>query len=301
MRNRLALIIRTWCRYLLAIGLIMVIMSVSTWAQIAIPELKSRVTDLTATLPPNEVVLLEQKLSNFEEKKGSQIAVLIVPTTRPESIEQYAFRVAESWKLGRKNTDDGALLVIAKNDRTLRIEVGYGLEGVLPDAKAKQIIEQIIIPQFKSGNLAQGIGAGVDAMLRLIQGESLPPPVAKKSMGLFTDSTGTLDVIVPILIGFFILGKILEPLLGRLGGAVVTSIGAGFISWLLMASIAIAITVGIFALIMNLFHSPGTGIYRGGRSHWPNDSYRGGGGGFGGGGFSGGGGGFGGGGASGRW
>lgn len=301
MRNRLALIIRTWCRYLLAIGLIMVMMSVSTWAQIAIPELKSRVTDLTATLPPNEVVLLEQKLSNFEEKKGSQIAVLIVPTTRPESIEQYAFRVAESWKLGRKNTDDGALLVIAKNDRTLRIEVGYGLEGVLPDAKAKQIIEQIIIPQFKSGNFAQGIGAGVDAMLRLIQGESLPPPVTKKSMELFTDSTGTLDVIAPILVGFFILGKILEPLLGRLGGAVVTSIGAGFISWVLMASIAIAITVAIFALIMNLFHSPGTGIYRGGRSHWPNDSYRGGGGGFGGGGFSGGGGGFGGGGASGRW
>ncbi|MEI2767543.1 MAG: TPM domain-containing protein [Nitrosomonas sp.] len=276
-------------------------MSMSTWAQIAIPELKSRVTDLTATLPPHEVVLLEQKLSNFEEKKGSQIAVLIVPTTRPESIEQYAFRVAESWKLGRKNTDDGALLVIAKNDRTLRIEVGYGLEGVLPDAKVKQIIEQIIIPQFKSGNLSQGIGAGVDAMLRLIQGESLPSPVAKKSMGLFTDSTGALDVIVPILIGFFILGKILEPLLGRLGGAVVTSIGVGLISWLLMASIAIAITVAIFALIMNLFHSPGTGIYRGGRSHWPNDSYRGGGGGFGGGGFSGGGGGFGGGGASGRW
>ncbi len=299
MRNRLALIIRTWYGHLLAIGLVMV-MVMGAWAQIAIPELKSRVTDLTATLSPHEIALLEQKLSNFEEKKGSQIAVLIVPTTRPESIEQYALRVAESWKLGRKNIDDGALLIIAKNDRTLRIEVGYGLEGALPDAKAKQIIEQIIIPRFKSGNFAQGMEAGVDAMLRLLQGESLPSPIAKRR-GFFTDSTSALDVIVPILIGFFILGKILEPLLGRLGGAVVTSIGAGFISWLLMASIAIAITVAIFALIMNLFHSPGTGIYRGGRSHWSNDSYRGGGGGFGGGGFSGGGGGFGGGGASGRW
>lgn len=173
MRNRLALTIRTWYRYLLTIGLIMAMMSMSAWAQIAIPELKSHVTDLTATLSPNEIVLLEQKLSSFEEKKGSQIAVLIVPTTRPESIEQYALRVAENWKLGRKNIDDGALLVIAKNDRTLRIEVGYGLEGILPDAKAKQIIEQIIIPHFKNGNLAQGTGAGVDAMLRLIQGESL--------------------------------------------------------------------------------------------------------------------------------
>lgn len=301
MRNRLVLIIRMWHRYLLAISLIAIIASANAWAQLAIPELKSRVTDLTATLSSNEMALIEQKLSNFEEKKGSQIAVLIVSTTQPESIEQYALRIAESWKLGRKNTDDGALLVVAKNDRKLRIEVGYGLEGVLSDAKAKQIIEQIIIPQFKNDNFVQGIEAGVDAMLQLIQGEPLPSPITPKKEGGFTDSTKTLDIIVPILIGFFILGKILEPPLGRLGGAVITSIGAGFISWLLMASIAIAITVAIFALIMGLSHSPGTGIYRGGRSHWPNDSYRGSGGSFGGGGFSGGGGGFGGGGASGRW
>src|SRR5574340_907947 len=126
-------------------------------ADVAVPPLKSRVTDLTGTLSANEAVQLEQKLAAFEEKKGSQIAVLIVPTTQPETIEQYAIRVAEAWKLGRKGVDDGVLLLIAKNDRTLRIEVGYGLEGVLPDAIAKRIIDELIVPAFRQGDFAAGL------------------------------------------------------------------------------------------------------------------------------------------------
>ncbi len=137
---------------------------------------KSRVTDLTGTLSANEAAQLEQKLAAFEAKKGSQIAVLIVPTTQPETIEQYSIRVADAWKLGRKGIDDGAVLLIAKQDRTVRIEVGYGLEGVLPDAIAKRIIEETIVPKLRQGNFAGAIDAGIDKMIGVIQGEPLPPP-----------------------------------------------------------------------------------------------------------------------------
>ena len=131
-------------------------------ADVAVPPLKARVTDLTGTLSASEANQLEQKLAAFEAKKGSQIAVLIVPTTQPETIEQYSIRVAEAWKLGRKGIDDGALLLIAKQDRTVRIEVGYGLEGVLPDAIAKRIIEETIVPKLRQGNFAGGINAGIE-------------------------------------------------------------------------------------------------------------------------------------------
>ena len=133
-------------------------------------------TDLTETLTPDQTAKLEQKLAAFEARKGSQIAVLIVPTTQPEAIEQYSIRVAEQWKLGRKGVDDGALLLVAKDDRALRIEVGYGLEGALPDAIAKRIIEDIIVPRFKTGDFYGGIDAGVDAMIKVVDGEPLPPP-----------------------------------------------------------------------------------------------------------------------------
>ncbi len=302
----MALNIRIWQPIGLAAVFFLLIVNLS-WAQIAVPELKSRVIDLTATLSSTDIARLEQKLAALEKEKGSQVAVLILPTTQPESIEQYSIRVAEHWQLGRRKVDDGALLIVAKNDRALRIEVGYGLEGVLPDARTKQIIEQIIIPKFKNNNFALGIEAGVDAMVRLIQGESLPLPTAKRDAGLSANLTNSMDTILPVLVVFYIFGKILEPLLGRLGGAAVTSVGAGFVSWLLVSSIAIAIAAAFFMLIINLFHTPNTAIFRGRRGHWPNDHYgRGGGlgggfGGGGGGGFGGGGGGFGGGGASGRW
>ena len=119
----------------------------AAWAQVAVPPLKGRVTDLTGTLKPEQVASLEQMLQSFEARKGTQIAVLMLPSTAPETIEQYALRVGEQWKIGRKKVDDGAVLVVAKNDRTVRIEVGYGLEGVLNDATAKGRRFDVLVPK----------------------------------------------------------------------------------------------------------------------------------------------------------
>ena len=131
-----------------------------------IPPLKSRVTDLTSTLNTQQRDALEQTLAEFESRKGAQIALLMVQTTQPETVEQYAVRVQESWKLGRKGVDDGVLLVVAKNDRRLHIEVGYGLEGILPDAIAKRIIDDDIVPRFKENDFYGGVRAGVDRIMR---------------------------------------------------------------------------------------------------------------------------------------
>src|SRR4051795_9384251 len=145
-------------------------------AELAVPQLTGRVVDQTGTLSSGDIAALSQKLGDFETRKGSQIAVLIVPTTDPETIEQFSIRVAEAWKIGRKKIDDGAILVVAKNDRHLRIEVGYGLEGALTDATTKRIIDEDITPKFKSGDFAGGISAGVNRMIKVIDGEKLPAP-----------------------------------------------------------------------------------------------------------------------------
>ncbi|MEI2657978.1 MAG: YgcG family protein [Nitrosomonas sp.] len=292
--------IQTWIR--VWVLLVLLLMAAGSQADIAIPPLKSHVTDLTSTLSTQEVVRLEQRLAAFEQKKGSQVAVLMVPTTQPETIEQYAIRVAEAWKLGRKGIDDGALLLIAKNDRGLRIEVGYGLEGVLPDAKAKRIIEEIIVPRFKTGDFTGGIHAGVDAILGLIEGEALPSPSAQRGTPHALSVDTLFNNIVFIFVGFMVFGRLFQALLGRLAGATVTSIGAGLIGWLLFSSIATALLIAVAAFFMGLFQQTGGGIYRNGRGHWIGHDSSGhmGRGGFGGG-FGGGGGGFGGGGASGRW
>src|SRR6267142_1472778 len=145
-------------------------------ADVAVPPLSGRVVDQTGTLTSGDIASLTQTLKDLETRKGSQIAVLIVPTTDQESIEQFSIRVAEAWKIGRKKVDDGALLVIAKNDRHLRIEVGYGLEGALTDVTTKRIIDEVITPKFKSGDFAGGISAGVDRIIRVIDGEKLPAP-----------------------------------------------------------------------------------------------------------------------------
>src|SRR6478672_9013328 len=145
-------------------------------AAVAVPPLTGRVVDQTGTLSSVDIASLTQTLKEFESRKGSQVVVLIVPTTGEETIEQFSIRVAEAWKIGRKKIDDGALLVIAKNDRHLRIEVGYGLEGALTDATTRRIIDEDITPKFKSGDFAGGISAGIGRMIRLIDGETLPAP-----------------------------------------------------------------------------------------------------------------------------
>lgn len=292
--------ISTWL-----LAAILLVIPTAAMADAAIPPLKAHVTDLTATLSASESMRLEQKLAAFEKAKGSQIAVLIVPTTQPETIEQYSIRVAEAWQLGRKGVDDGILLFIAKNDRALRIEVGYGLEGALPDAMAKRIIAEIITPRFKQGHFAEGIDAGIEAIIKLIQGESLPLPKNTRNGASTAEAHSPVESFISILIGSIVLGRVLQVFFGRLIGATMTGLGVGLIGWLSFSSIAAAVLIAIVVFVINLFLNGGSGYYRSGRSGWPGHGYyRSGGfdrgGGFGGG-FGGGGGGFGGGGASGRW
>lgn len=253
------------------------------WAQVPVPVLKSRVTDLTGTLDAASRQSLETRLAQLEQAKGAQLAVLLVPTTQPETIEQFSLRVAETWKLGRKGVDDGVLLLVAKNDRTLRIEVGYGLEGAIPDAVAKRVIAETITPRFKQGDFPGGIQAGVDALSRLIQGEPLPGPKADFSWL----STMSLDDILGVTALFvFIVGGMLRAIFGTFLGALLAGLVAFFGGWLLGSWV-----VGLFAGFIVFFLTlVGVSFISGG----------GGGGGFGGG-FGGGGGGFGGGGASGSW
>ena len=292
--------IDTWGKVL---AFTVLLLSASLWAAgVAVPPLQSRVTDLTGTLSTSEVAQLEQKLAAFEAKKGSQIAVLIIPTTQPETIEQYSMRVAEAWKMGRKGVDDGALLVIAKNDRTLRIEVGYGLEGALPDAMAKRIVDEIIVPKLRQGDFSGSISAGIEQMMAVIAGEPLPPPRSRQGSSQAAGMGAVLDNIIPIFIGLIVLGKILQSLVGRFIAAAVMSVGGGFIGWVVFSSVFLAVIIALLAFFVSLFGNAGGGVTTGGRDGWPGGGFGGGrGGGFGGGGFSGGGGGFGGGGASGRW
>ncbi|HMU64997.1 MAG TPA: YgcG family protein, partial [Nitrosomonas sp.] len=238
-------------------------------AEIAIPPLKSRVMDLTHTLSTQESSQLEQQLTQFEASKGSQIALLIVASTQPETIEQYAIRVVDTWKLGRKGIDDGVLLLVAKNDRALRIEVGYGLEGILPDAIAKRIIEETIVPAFRQDDFFGGLQAGVNQIIRVIQGESLPSP-KKVSPGLNI----ILENSIPILVVFLVLGKVLQAMFGRMMGASVTGAIAGLIVWLIFASLAAAALISLVVFAISLFEDTGRGIYRGGRGgHWPGSGW----------------------------
>lgn len=268
----------------------------------AIPPL-ARVGDLTATLNGEQIRLLESKLAALERAKGSQIAVLIVPTVKPETIEQYALRVVEAWRLGRQGVDDGALLLVAKEDRKMRIEVGYGLEGVLNDASAKRIISETIGPRFKQGDFYGGIDAGVEAMIRLASGEALPAPSvgSTPARAAGDDSFETLLIVGVILV--LVLGGVLRAIFGRLlAAAMVGLAAAGIASWL-VSSILVALVVGFAAFIASLFLGTlgGAGWSSGGVSWGGGRTGRGAGGGRSWGGFSGGGGGFGGGGASGDW
>ncbi|MDY7537853.1 TPM domain-containing protein [Undibacterium sp. 5I1] len=266
-------------------------LSLIAFGQTAVPMLSGHVIDQTATLNVEQISTLEQTLQGFEAKKGSQIAVLIIPSVSPETIEQYTLRVAEKWKLGRKKVDDGAILVIAKNDRTLRIEVGYGLEGALNDATSKRIISEIISPRLTQGDFYGGVTAGLNQMMKVINGEPLPLPATEKS----SITIGDIQPYAPVIfIVALILGGLLRTLFGRFPGAIITGAAIGGIAWLFVGVLSIALIAGTIALLFTLITGGTVGrnmiglaaVYgRGGGS----------------GGFSGGGGGFGGGGASGRW
>jgi uncharacterized protein len=280
---------KTWAR----IFLLALLLSGAARAEVAVPPLTHRVTDLTSTLDAQQTQTLESRLAEFEKNKGAQIAVLIVPTTEPETIEQFGIRVVEAWKLGRKGVDDGALLLVAKNDHSLRIEVGYGLEGVLNDATANRIIDEIIVPRFKRGDFYSGIESGTAAMMQVVNGEPLPPPRRAAASGKY-DIESLLFVAFGLVV---VVGGVLRAMLGRFPAAMLMGGALGLLAWLTVAPLLVAVLAGAAAFIFVLLGGGGRGFggYGGG-------GFGGGSGGFGGGGgFSGGGGGFGGGGASGRW
>jgi len=270
-------------------------------ADVAVPQLTGRVVDRTGTLSSSDVAALSQKLGDFEARKGSQIVVLIVPTTDPESIEQFSIRVAEAWKIGRKKVDDGAILVVAKNDRHLRIEVGYGLEGALTDVTSRRIIDEVITPKFRDGDFAGGISAGAERMMRVIDGEPLPVPSRSVNFANL-DDIGPLAPVV--LFASLVVGGFLRALLGRLLGSVATGGAIGLVALLILGSGALALLAGIIGFVLSFIADlfpASTGSSRGGS--WSSGSSSGGwsSGSSSGGSFSGGGGSFGGGGASGSW
>jgi uncharacterized protein len=268
-------------------------------ADVAVPTLTGRVVDQTGTLSADDISSLTQKLKDLETRKGSQVAVLIVPTTQPETIEQFSIRVAEAWKIGRRKIDDGALLVVAKNDRKLRIEVGYGLEGSLTDATTSRIIDEIIVPKFRSGDFAGGISAGVDRIIAVAEGEKLPAPVTQRQN---PDWVGQFDLFNPFwLFALIVAGGILRSLLGRLMGALAMGGVVSALAWFVAGSLAASLIVGVIAFLLTMFGETmaSSGGGRGGWVSGGGGSWSGGG--SSGGGFSGGGGSFGGGGASGSW
>lgn len=256
--------------------------------RVPLPSLAARVTDLTGTLTRDQQAQLENQLAGLERDKGAQIAVLLLPTTQPETIEQFGIRLAEAWKIGRKGADDGVIVIVAKSDRAVRIEVGYGLEGAIPDAVAKRIIEERITPRFREGDFFGGLQASTSALGKIISGESLPARAERGS----NVSMGS-DLQIFLLFALTIVARWARALFGLLGALGAAGI-AGGLAWLIFGSWLAAAIAALAVFVMSFARAGGGG------SGW----YTGGGGGFsggGGGGFSGGGGGFGGGGASGRW
>jgi uncharacterized protein len=272
-------------------------LALPAFALVAVPELTGRVVDRTGTLSSGDVAQLTQTLADLEKRKGSQVAVLVVPTTDGEPIEQFSLRVAEAWKIGRKKIDDGALLVVAKNDRKLRIEVGYGLEGVLTDVTARRIIDEIITPKFRNGDFAGGVSSGVERIIGLINGEKLPSPEPAH-----WDTSAWTDAFPVWLALAFVVSGMLRGLLGRLFGSIGTGVFAAGLAWYLVGILSIALGAGVLAFVIAMFIDfiSASGLGSGGRSgssgsSWSSGSSSSSGG------FSGGGGSFGGGGASGSW
>ena len=252
---------------------------------VAVPALTKRVTDLTQTLSAEQQSQLEAKLTAFEQQKGSQIALLIVPTTQPEDIAQFGIRVVDAWKLGRAKQDDGILLIVAKNDHKMRIEVGYGLEGAIPDLTAKRIISEIMAPSFKRGDFYGGINNAIDKLIALAAGEQFPEPDHTTSNGQ------NFNNMLPLLLfGGLLIGGILRAVFGRFFGGTLTGGVIGLLAWVLGGGILAAVFFAVIAFFITLLGNSGLsqmGGGFGGASSGGHDTFSGGGGGFGGGGASG--------------
>jgi uncharacterized protein len=261
-------------------------------AQQPVPPLTGHVVDTTGTLSAEALASLENKLAAFEGRKGSQIIVLLVRTTAPEAIEQYSLRVAEEWRIGRSGVDDGIVLLVALDDRRMRFEVGYGLEGAVPDALARRIIAETIAPRFYEQDIAGGLDAGLDAVIGLVDGEPLPVPVVREPDG---EPFAALPII--LMLALFV-APVFRRLFGTLFGAMTLGAGAGFVVWLISSVLFASLIAGAMVFVLALLGIGGrAGRWASGGGGWGSP------GGFGGrgGGFRGGGGRFGGGGASGGW
>lgn len=277
--------------------------AVSAQPLLPVPALTSRLIDQTATLSAEQAASIEQRLQGIETKSGSQVVVLMVPTTAPEDIAAYAHRVADTWKIGRKDVGDGLLLVIAKNDRRMRLEVARALEGAIPDLAASRIIDQQMAPRFRQNDYAGGILAALDQVAARIAGEALPPPTAASRKA--ADGIELEGLAVFLFFGVMVIGPVIRRIFGNKFGSLLVGGGSGFLAYLFTASVLWAGAAGIVALLFTLLANGPRGGRGGGGPLIGGGGFgggRGGGGGFGGGGFSSGGGGsFGGGGASGNW
>ncbi|SFQ48429.1 uncharacterized protein SAMN05216567_11741 [Variovorax sp. OK605] len=277
-----------------------------------VPALTARVIDQTQTLDGAQRSGLENKLATFEQRKGSQIVVLMVPTTAPEDIASYTQRVGDAWKIGRKGVGDGLLVVVAKNDRAMRIATAKALEGAVPDLAASRIIDEEMKPRFRNNDFAGGLNAALDRLIGLVDGEPLPAPSRSGGGNAGSqnndDGESAFDFLkhfgVFLFVGVFMGAPIVRAILGKKLGTVVVGAGVGLLVFVITASIAIAVIAGVVALVVTLFEAAGRsggggggGFSSGGGGGWSSGGSSGGGGGF----SSGGGGNFGGGGASGNW
>ena len=282
-RFRAGLLTLLWLVLLPAIGLAADL--------VPLPALSARVTDLTATLDATQRGRLEAQLAAIERAKGAQIAVLLLPTTQPEAIEQFGIRLAEAWKIGHKGADNGVIVIVAKNDRKVRVEVGYGLEGAVPDAVARRIIAERMTPLFKQGDFFGGLRSAIEGLDQAIGGPASAEPAESPPGGTSQGSGG--EDYWPWLMAAVFAGGILRSLFGLLGSFAAAGI-AGWLAMVIFGSWLAALAAGLIMFVLsflNLFS--GGGLGGGGFSSGGGSSS--------GGGFSGGGGSFGGGGASGNW
>jgi uncharacterized protein len=297
-------------------AVVWVVLGLSTaWAQalVPVPPLTARVMDQTGSLAAADVAALEQQLQTFEQQRGTQIVVLVLPSTAPEDITDFTQRLGDAWKIGRREVGDGLLLVVALNDRRLRIAPAKSLEGAVPDLAAQRIIDQVIAPAFRQGDVAGGLRAGLSHLQARIEGEALPLP--EPGAPRQADGVDWLDLAVLFIVAVPLVATVLRRLLGQRLGALAAGGAAGVLAWSMTGLLWLGVIAGLIGLMTALFMQalpspavrrsqrggrggdfPGWGRGHGGHGGW------GGSGGLGGGGFSSGGGGnFGGGGASGSW
>lgn len=301
-------------------GLWLLLACTPLWAQPAapagIPPLDAPVVDTTGTLDAATVQRLDAQARALQQRKGSQLQVLVVPSTQPDTIEQYAVRVFETWKLGRKGVDDGVLLLVAKDDRAVRIETGYGLEGAIPDAVANRVIQEYLVPKFRQGDFGGGIEDATAVLVKVIDGEPLPAPVSRNAPARSSGGGAWL----PALFIAFVVAQVARGIFGklpRLVRAPLVAAASGGVAWFVSSLLLTGFAGAVIGLLVGLASLGGGGgrwVRQGGGGGWGGGGFGGGGlggglggGGFGGGGFgggggwSGGGGMSGGGGASGRW